>query len=149
HLMTSPGGGKTMQRPACTSEEMAYDLAREVLYRFLAAALSNPRGESYHLVQAAENQLLASKAADLLCAEASTATSTRGFGELGPEQLDLAPLLRELREPAVDRDAEYDRIFGVVFSKECPPYETEYHTTTDVFFRSQQLADIAGFYRAF
>jgi TorA maturation chaperone TorD len=131
------------------SEGLASDLAREVLYRFLAAALSNPRGSSYHLVQDPNSQRLAAQSADLLREEASGAVAVRGFGELGPEQLDLAPLLQKLREPVVDRGAEYERVFGVVFSKECPPYETEYHTTTDVFFRSQQLADIAGFYRAF
>jgi TorA maturation chaperone TorD len=95
------------------------------------------------------SQRLASEAADLLREEASLSAPVRGISELGPEQLDLNPFLRELREPTFDPDAEYDRIFGVVFSRECPPYETEYHSTTDVFFRSQQLADIAGFYRAF
>jgi TorA maturation chaperone TorD len=34
-------------------------------------------------------------------------------------------------------------------ARECQPYETEYHATSEPFFRAQQLADVAGFYRAF
>jgi hypothetical protein len=45
--------------------------------------------------------------------------------------------------------ADYDRVFGLIADRGCPPYETEYHTNEDTFFRSQQMADISGFYRAF
>jgi TorA maturation chaperone TorD len=34
-------------------------------------------------------------------------------------------------------------------SRDCSPYETEYHSVDDTFFRTQQMADVAGFYRAF
>jgi TorA maturation chaperone TorD len=95
------------------------------------------------------NQRLARDAADLLRAEAVTTPQPRGLGELPPEQLDLAPLLAELDAPADELRAEHERVFGLVLSRECPPYETEYHPSSETFFRTQQLADIAGFYRAF
>lgn len=38
--------------------------------------------------------------------------------------------------------------FGHAISKECPPYEAEYDQA-NVFQKTQTLADIAGFYRAF
>jgi TorA maturation chaperone TorD len=44
---------------------------------------------------------------------------------------------------------DHDRVFGLVISKECPPLETEYCPQTFSIYRSQRLADIAGFYHAF
>lgn len=45
-------------------------------------------------------------------------------------------------------EAAYLAAFGHTISKECPPYEAEYGQA-DVFQKSQALADIGGFYRAF
>jgi TorA maturation chaperone TorD len=152
-------------------ESTAIDLARECLYRFLALALSDPHGRGCHATQARsasegntrqvpslalracvlfdpENQQLACAAADLLRDEACARPVPLGFGELSPEELDLRPLLKSLPAAAGLR-AEYDRVFGLVPARECPPYETEYHPSSETFFRSQQLADVAGFYRAF
>lgn len=131
------------------NESQAIDLARECLYRFLAAALSDPYGDEWQTVLDCQNQQLASQAADLLRAEAGERPGELARGELPADQLDLEPLLIELRKPLADLRAEYDRVFGLVVPRECPPYETEYHPSSEIFFRSQQLADIAGFYRAF
>jgi TorA maturation chaperone TorD len=43
---------------------------------------------------------------------------------------------------------EYEYIFGHVISKDCPPYETNYGKT-HIFMQTQQLSDVAAFYRAF
>ena len=48
-----------------------------------------------------------------------------------------------------DLERDHVRVFGLVVSKECPPYEVQYCPQTFSVYRSQQLADIAGFYRAF
>lgn len=47
------------------------------------------------------------------------------------------------------RQALHDEVFGLLISRECPPYETEYFLLRDSTFISQQFADIAGFYHAF
>ncbi|HZT81652.1 MAG TPA: molecular chaperone TorD family protein [Gemmataceae bacterium] len=146
-------------------EASAADLARECVYRFLSVALSDPWAEAWGLLYDPKNQRLAREAADLLRAEAERSRLAErggasaspceatplqlGFGELPPDKLDFARLLAEL-PPTQDalRD-EYDHVFGLVLSRECPPYETEYLPNEETFFRSQQLADISGFYRAF
>jgi TorA maturation chaperone TorD len=145
----NPTAGETAASAEQNLDTLAIDLARECLYRFLAAALADPYGTVWSLVQDQENQTLACTAADLLRSEAGTVAERLGFGELSPQRLDLRPLVAELRRPVEELRAEYDRLFGLVLARECPPNETEYHPSSEPFFRSQQLADIAGFYRAF
>jgi TorA maturation chaperone TorD len=130
-------------------EELGDDLARECLYRFLAIALGDPQAPEWQSVLDADNQRLACEAADLLRPEAERNPIALGFGELPCKHLDLRPVLVELGRQFVDLCRDHDRIFGLVPARECPPYETEYHPSNETFFRSQQLADIAGFYRAF
>jgi TorA maturation chaperone TorD len=141
--------GETVQSAEPTAEAAAIDLAREGLYRFLAAALMDPRSEGWLLVRDADSQHLAREAAELLREEAKSRPEVLGLGELPSEQLTLDPLLTELHKPIDILRGEYDRVFGLLVPRECPPYETEYHPSSETFFRAQQLADIAGFYRAF
>jgi TorA maturation chaperone TorD len=141
--------GNNMIATEPITEAAALDLARECLYRFLAAALSDPLLDQWAVLSDAASCSLAADAADLLREEAQASPVVLGFGEMPADALDLAPLLSVLAEPREELTAEYDRVFGLVPSRECPPYETEYHRTTEPFFRAQQLADVAGFYRAF
>lgn len=134
---------------AVAGDRQVTDLAREVLYRFLAAVLSEPGSPAWQRAMDPENQRWACEAADLLSADASAAPVALGFGELAPESLTLRLLCAELAAPAERLRAEFDRVFGLGAIRECPPYETEYHQSAEPFFRSQQMADIAGFYRAF
>ena len=138
-----------MHHTEAVTEETAVLLARECLYRFLAAALSDPCTSDVGLVLEPHDQQLARSAADLLREEANEPWVPLGFGELPPRQLDLAPFQTELQPSPEELRAEHDRVFGLVLSRECPPYETEYDSSAEPFFRAQQLADIAGFYRAF
>ncbi|HEX9124348.1 MAG TPA: molecular chaperone TorD family protein [Actinomycetota bacterium] len=61
--------------------------------------------------------------------------------------------IRRLRAALADLDpdlleGEYRRIFSHVHSADCPLYETDF-IAKDVWRQSQELADLAGFYRAF
>ena len=65
----------------------------------------------------------------------------------------LRPALDSLRATVTDLDlaqlqSDHRRVFGHIESSLCPPYETRYDTR-HLFQQTQQLADIAGFYRAF
>ena len=66
------------------------------------------------------------------------------------KSLAVAKRLRSALEPIGidDLETSYLRCFGHTISKECPPYESEYGQA-HIFQKSQSLADIAGFYRAF
>jgi TorA maturation chaperone TorD len=44
--------------------------------------------------------------------------------------------------------ADYARLFTHSTSRDCPPFETAY-AAKEIFQQTQQMADIAGFYRAF
>jgi TorA maturation chaperone TorD len=128
----------------------AVDLAREGTYRFLAALLSDPRHPRFTLVQVESRRAgtWLHEAAALLRGYVSDEIEL-GFSELPPNRFRFDRVLACLDELAGDPTAEYDRVFGLLSCRECPPYETEFQPNNEPFFRSQQMADIAGFYRAF
>jgi TorA maturation chaperone TorD len=128
---------------------LAIDLAREVVYRFLAAALRTPGEPGWQAVLDPDNQALVREAAGLLRETPRTESVPLGFGELPPEDLDLAPCLAALPGSVDELADEHRRVFGLVYTGECSPYETEYHRSGEAFFAAQQMADVAGFYRAF
>ena len=72
-----------------------------------------------------------------------------GLGELKPSKVSIEPLIDWLSMDLPTRCEVWQRVFGLVISKVCPPYETEYCHWKDPTYRAQQLADIAGFYAAF
>jgi TorA maturation chaperone TorD len=111
------------------------DLARECLYRFLSVVVAGPYSADW-------DRALDGETHDLVI------TAWRW---LQPEsdQLEITRLTDELKASPQALRSQYDRVFGLVSPKECPPYETEYYPAQETFGRSQQLADVAGFYKAF
>jgi TorA maturation chaperone TorD len=63
-----------------------------------------------------------------------------------PEEKTLGGLDWCPKDPA-NLQSEYLKIFGNIVGTQCPPYETQYHGA-HIFMQAQELADIAGFYRA-
>ncbi|HEY7311483.1 MAG TPA: molecular chaperone TorD family protein [Gemmataceae bacterium] len=131
------------------AEDTALAVASEFLYHFLAAAVSDPFMSDVSLVLNADGRRLAISATELLRQEASESPIPLGFGELPPSRLDWTSLSIDAPLSLNDLRAAHADVFGLVLPRECPPYETEYCSSAEAFFRAQQLADIAGFYRAF
>lgn len=128
---------------------LAQLLAREHVLRLLALAASDPASDRFARV--ADEQLLelAAAAARHLAEDGGTTPDELAPGEAPPRGFDLAPLTEALRLPRELLAEEHVRVFGLVVSKECPPYEVQYCPQTFSVYRSQRLADVAGFYRAF
>ncbi len=120
---------------SAASQATADDLARECLYRFFSAVVAGPYSAQWERASGAVNQDLVIEAWRWLQPESDESEMIRLM-----EELDASP--QEVR-------AQYDTVFGLLAPKECPPYETEYYPAQETFGRSQQMADVAGFYQAF
>ncbi|MEE8345740.1 MAG: molecular chaperone TorD family protein [Dehalococcoidia bacterium] len=112
-------------------------LARSALYRLLSQALTYPGQES----------LAALLEADLPQAQQAAAELPADLSA------EVAPLLTSLAEHLQSTDAsqlqaEHQRVFTHILSLDCPPCETVY-TCRDIYQETQDLSDIAGFFRAF
>jgi len=106
-------------------------LARAQAYGLLARAFGRPdAGFESEVAEGGFGEALAEALAALGHPELAAAAAGAGGG---PE----APLA-----------TEFARLFNPSLHANCPPYGTEY-TGSHVFMRAQQLADVAGFYRAF
>ena len=125
--------------------DSARDLARANLYRYLSLATLPPGDRRFQRLREGDFGALVAAAAQWIRADAVFHPEQLGPGEIHPAELDPAALLPG--EDDVDR--AYWELFGHSVSKDCPPYENEYYANHDVTFRSERLADIAGFYRAF
>jgi TorA maturation chaperone TorD len=135
--------------PQVVDPELARLAAREHVLRFLALAASDPASERFARAFDPGFQELAAAAARHLAQDPAARPSELAPGEEPAERLDLAPLVAALREPRASLVEDHTRVFGLVVSQHCPPYEVQYCPQTFSVYRSQRMADIAGFYRAF
>lgn len=129
--------------------EVAPLLAHRELWLLLATAHLDPyhRGR-YELLRDPEFRQRALQAARLLAQEFPR--MELGRGETQPEELSLPRLFEALDEEWETLEATYRQLFGLTaISASCPPCEVEYEPNEDITYRSQRLADIAGFYQAF
>lgn len=139
---------------ACTTpDKIAFDLAiniaRQVLYRFGAVALLDPHAGSWERLDRLRRDGLVADAANLLRGNLVGRMDNLARGERPVMELDVANVFAMLPDTPGSLNDEYERAFGLLVSNACPPYETEYIGGKFTFQRSQALADISGFYRAF
>jgi len=116
-----------------TTDKVVPALARAAIYGFLARAFAEPRAGVIEDLRDAVRGV-------------PEALETLG-GHVGRDAVaQLVPVIGTLDTQALQ--AAYVRCFGHGISKECPPYEAEY-AQPHIFQKTQCLADVAGFYRAF
>lgn len=151
-LSTSAVNEKTNLYGAIPNEDTSVlDQARMTVYQFLSLATKKPQSKKWMQLLDPDFQELVLAAVEVIRHDLRAIPESLAPGELSIESLDLAPLLGFLRRGQQPQDfsEEFDSVFGLLISRECPPYETEYCPQTFSIFRSHQLADIAGYYRAF
>ena len=132
-----------------TNLDPALNLAHQALYRFAALCLLDPRAGSWQQLNAMRPSTLLDDAAELVRGDAVAWPAQMGLGELPATALNPARVLEFLPETAGELNRQYEATFGLLVSSACPPYETEYINGKFAVQRSQTLADISGFYRAF
>lgn len=137
----------TVDRP--TRFDPALNAARRALYRFAALAFGDPLSGTWRQLTDARSQACVRATCELLRDEPASLATTLGLGEVPPDQLDPEAVFTRLPASSEELNAEYEQMFGLLVAAGCPPYETEFIDSKLSFQRSAELADIAGFYRAF
>jgi len=126
-----------------------HDAERGLLYRWLSLAFQDPARGLVNLLMDPVLQVACRSAAAALRASLGPDSGELARGEVSLESLDIEPSLDLLPTDSQVLTERYGELFGLLVSRDCPPYETEYCPQTFSVYRSHQLADIAGFYHAF
>lgn len=124
-------------------------LARRACYRLVALALADPHTGTFCELGDPATRELVTQAAELLRGENSAVARPLARGERPLSDLDPAKMFARLPQTPAALNELYEATFGLLGGSKCPPYETEYVPSKFTFQRSNMLADIAGFYRAF
>ena len=123
-----------------TSTKQNYLLeARSTLYGFVSTLFSDPESEKFSMMKNPEFQKM-------------VLNSCLQFDENNESELSgtfqkVISMVNELNRETIQN--ENVSIFGHTLSKQTAPYALEHLKSTDVFFRTQKLADLNGFYQAF
>jgi TorA maturation chaperone TorD len=147
--ITNNGYECKMSANAILASDQAVNMARQALYRFTALALADPRTGAWDRLHRTRQYRLLSDAATLIRNLVFAHACKLAPGERPLEFLNPDPVFEQLPASAQALNAQYEATFGLVVSSKCPPYESEYIESKFAFQRSNALADISGFYRAF
>ena len=124
-------------------------LARQSLYRFAALTMLDPKADSWQRLRPLCDEPLLSDASSIIRDLDEADLQTLRLGELRLTELVPSNVLRLLPETSSQLNDQFENAFGLLVSKACPPHETDYIDSKLSFQRSNTLADISGFYRAF
>lgn len=113
--------------------------AKSTLYGFVSTLFSDPESEKFSMMKNPKFQKM-------------VLNSCLQFDENNESELSGAfqkviSMVNELNRETIQN--ENVSIFGHTLSKQTAPYALEHLKSTDVFFRTQKLADLNGFYQAF
>jgi TorA maturation chaperone TorD len=134
--------------PTITSDPVLL-IARRACYRFVALALADPQiGTGTELTEVATFELI-TQATEILREEDTAVARPLALGERPLADLDPARVFARLPPSVADLNEIYEATFGLLGGSKCPQYEVEYVPSKFTFQRSNMLADVAGFYRAF
>jgi TorA maturation chaperone TorD len=126
----------------------ALSMARQALYRFASLSFLDPQAGAWQRLTSLRDDPLLFEAADYFRtfsgAGQESQTAKCSIGVVDPQ-----PVLSCLPDSEQLLNAEYESTFGLLVSSNCPPYEMEYVNSKLTFQRSNTLADVSGFYRAF
>ncbi len=122
---------------------------RWILATALATAFADPRTPAADPGQAINGELLSGAWLELTEPSTDVKLAPLGLGERRCTEASAESLSDWLNRDLERRARVYQEVFGLVVNKQCPQYETEYCEWKDTTYRSQKMADIAGFYHAF
>jgi len=123
--------------------------ARQIVSSALASALADPRSTFARRCDNADRSVIMPAWAEAARRCGPIRAEQLGIGERPTEEANVASLVQWLDLPAERRERVHQEVFGLVMTKLCPSYETEYCEWKDATHRAQEMADIAGFYNAF
>jgi len=140
-----------IQPDPCTFVDQQQLARRALIGVALAEAWREPRTVHGVLVAPSRDQLacLSEAWSAVAAACAGCAMGELSLGELTPERASIEPIITWLGSDPQRRSTALEALFGLIISKDCPPYETEFCHWNDPTYRSSQMADVGGFYRAF
>lgn len=138
-----------MDNSAVVEFDLAINVARQALYRIGAWSLHDPQAGTWDRLSEFRNDALPLDATALIRGLPEAVPKELGLGERPLIDLDLGPVFDRLPFSRAGLNAAFERTFGLLVSAACPPYETEYIDSKSTFQRSNTLADVSGFYRAF
>ena len=113
--------------------------AKSTLYGFVSTLFSDPESEKFSMMKNPEFQKMVLNS----CLQ----FDENNQSELSGAFQNVISMVNELNRETIQN--ENVSIFGHTLSKETAPYALEHLKSTDVFFRTQKLADLNGFYKAF